>query len=71
MLKILILLECDYCNGVEITSPDASRIDGDTWAAAARDFLYSAEQSGWCIYHKYTCDICVIEAQYEQEQSRS
>jgi hypothetical protein len=71
MLKVLLLLECDHCNGLEVTSPDASRIDGAAWAAAAVDLVHAAEQSGWDIYRTYTCNICIIEAQYEQEQSRS
>jgi hypothetical protein len=71
MLKILLLLECDHCNGVEVASPDAKPIDGTAWAAAAEDLLYSAQQLGWDIHRTYTCDSCIIDAQYLHEQSRA
>ncbi len=70
MLKVLLLLECDHCNGVEVASPDASPIDGYAWASAAHDLLCSAEQLGWNIQRSYTCDSCVIEIQYLQEMAK-
>ena len=71
MLKVLLLLECDHCNGVEVSSPEASPIDGPAWASAAQDLLYSAQELGWDIHRTYTCDACNIEAQFLHEQSRS
>jgi hypothetical protein len=72
MLKVLILLECDNCTALIATSADSSRKDGLAWAAEAENLEYDAQQSGWDIFRSHhTCNGCIAEAQYEQEQSRS
>ena len=72
MLKVLMLLECDTCKALIATSADSSRKDGLAWVAEAENLEYNAQQFGWNIYRsQHTCDSCIIEAQYEQEQSRA
>jgi len=72
MLKVLILLECDSCTSLLAAAADSSRKDGQAWAAEAENLESSAQQSGWDIYRsRHTCDGCIIEAQFQQEMSRS
>lgn len=69
MLRLLILLECDQCDEILTSTPNASNGLGTNWTEEIYRAEYEAEENGWSVYHsQHVCDACVMRNMARQHQ---